>query len=90
MGCQAGAGGDAGRADSRAAAPWPPHLPYRRAARRDERRAPPWQLQRAQRTLQTWSSPTWLRYEVLSQFFSYHQSVGAAAVGLAVRPDRAS
>ena len=52
MGCQAGAGGEAGRADSRAAAPWPPHMPCRRAARRDERRAPPWQLQRAQRALQ--------------------------------------
>ena len=52
MGCQAGAGGEAGRADSRAVAPWPPHLPCRRAARRDERRVPPWQLQRAQRALQ--------------------------------------
>eukprot|EP00966_Prymnesium_polylepis_P202679 4695577-Prymnesium_polylepis.1 len=32
----------------------------------------------------------WLRSEVLSQFSSDHQSVGAAAVGRAVCPDRAS
>eukprot|EP00966_Prymnesium_polylepis_P206158 4776910-Prymnesium_polylepis.1 len=50
MGCQAGAGGEAGRVDSRDATPWTPHLPCRRAARRDEWRAPPWQLQRAQRS----------------------------------------
>eukprot|EP00966_Prymnesium_polylepis_P193095 4475415-Prymnesium_polylepis.1 len=33
---------------------------------------------------------TWLRSEVLSQFFSDPKSVGAEAVGRAVRPDRAS